>query len=195
VAGGLCFDGGKLFETFRARWPQPDSVLANDQAFRSCTGRLASIAARLRPTGPWRRVLAGGKTQPPGHPGQFQMAEKRQNNIRKLCRRRPQNAPDPAPRKTRRQATVSPDRAATLAIRQILGERNHLFGEGRVLPGPTGARRLRQFRGDGPERLAPAGRRVGGTPGRDPIFCPLQPVETMRKGSQDWNLAKHGRRR
>jgi len=66
VARGLRFDDGKLSEAVRARWPQPYSTLANDRAFRSCTGRLASIAARLRPTGPWRRVLAGGKRQPPG---------------------------------------------------------------------------------------------------------------------------------
>jgi len=32
---------------------------------------VAYIAARWRPTGPWRRVLDGGKTQPPGRPGSF----------------------------------------------------------------------------------------------------------------------------
>jgi hypothetical protein len=32
---------------------------------------VACIAARWRPTGPWRRVLDGGKTQPPGRPGGF----------------------------------------------------------------------------------------------------------------------------
>jgi len=71
VARGLPFDDGKLSEALRARWPQPYSTLAYDRAFRFCTGRLSSIAARLRPTGPWRRVLAGGKRQPPGHPGGF----------------------------------------------------------------------------------------------------------------------------
>jgi hypothetical protein len=71
----LPFDDGKLFEAVRARWPQPYSTLAYDQVFRSCTGRLSSIAAQLRPTGPWRRVLAGGKRQPPGRPGQFQVTE------------------------------------------------------------------------------------------------------------------------
>ena len=71
VARGLGFDGGKLSEAVRARWPQPYSAFANEGAFRSGTGRLAIIAARLRPTGPWRRVLAGGKRQPSGYHGDF----------------------------------------------------------------------------------------------------------------------------
>ena len=88
------------------------------------------------------------------------MTEARQNTTRKLRRRRAQAVLDPVPRKTRRRATISPDRAATLAMRHCRDERNHLFGPGLVLSGPTGANRLGQFRGGGPGRLAPAGRRV-----------------------------------
>jgi len=60
VARGLSFDAGELFEAVRARWPQPDRAGARGVTMALLLCRLANVAARLRPTGPWRRVLAGG---------------------------------------------------------------------------------------------------------------------------------------
>ena len=71
AAGGLCFDGGKLFETLRARWPQPDSVLAATRHFDLAPADWPALrrGCGLRALG--AEFLPVAKHNPPATPDSF----------------------------------------------------------------------------------------------------------------------------